>query len=313
MISGQYASLKALKGKGRNRNNQVSKNSAMLRSKGSLFVGCALAAATCSCSSLSHINSFATTSEKALQKFQEIDFSATRYCREIVCQDPTSYSTGNIIETANCNCSDFVGADKGIRMINAVLTTYLGGLEKLSTKNSTKFSFAGLATSTEILSDNLRLGLKSEEVKAMRDLSTAVAASALAGWRRAELKKTIENARNSLVVVLDAQRRNIGFLRNIISEERKEIQIAYETMATNTSETSLRYLLNHDRLKTDLELRKQDLLLDHFGTALEKIKNEYLTVYDYRSSLKDPIFVQSLISFSAGIDELFRDYNSLNK
>jgi len=264
-----------------------------------------------SCANLTYIHRFCGTSAETLKKYDEISFSATHYCREIICLDPQSYMLGHIISVANCDCKDFIAADKAIKIINNVLVDYLERLKTLSDKKGVAVSYANLGGSVKSLSANLKLGLKDDEVQTTQSLSTKASTILLAGWRSKKLRKTIYNSNAAFAVVMEVQGRNISFLRAILSEEMSEIRTAYAAMADKTSETSLKFLIDVEQLRREAELKKQDQLLSTYIHVLEKIKDGYQTLHKMRVILEDPEVAKFILECTDQINELIQEFNEL--
>jgi hypothetical protein len=266
-----------------------------------------------SCVSLLHITNFSDASGKALKKYDEIDFSATHYCQAIICLDPLSYSRGAITQILKCDCKEFLDADKAIDLVNTVLLEYFDELKKLSDKNGVKLSYNDLASLVNTLSANMKLGLSADEVKATKDVSTQFSAILLSGWRTKKMRGVVNRSNGLIAVVIDAQRRNITFLRKILGDERSEVKAAYSAMADKTSDIPVKFLLNLELSRRDSALLEQDRLLGNFSSSLEQIKEGHQMLYVKRSDLKAPDFVKSLFVYTSGLSDLLQDFNNLKK
>src|SRR5580698_3144472 len=76
-----------------------------MRARGATIVAYAvLMGGITSCVNLSHIHDFSTAATTSLDKYADIGFSATGYCREILCLDPSSYQDGILRKVEKCDC-----------------------------------------------------------------------------------------------------------------------------------------------------------------------------------------------------------------
>jgi hypothetical protein len=266
-----------------------------------------------SCVNLTYIHSFSEASSLTLRKYHDIGFSATQYCHDMICLDPASYISGTIQKAANCDCKDFVGADKAIRVVNDILCSYWDGLKDLSDKKVVNVSSTNLASSVSTLSANMKLGMNAEEVRAARDVFSLVSSSLLSGWRRNKLKEIVGQSNTPLVVIMAAQRRNISALRKILEEERLELRAAYGAMTDKASESQLRFLLNTELARRDSALLKQDRLLANFYNSLVKIREGHETLYAERQKLRDPEFIKSILASTSAISDLLQEFNDMEK
>jgi hypothetical protein len=273
----------------------------------------ALIAGTSSCVNLSPIYKFSTATTTALDHYADIGFSATGYCREIICLDPSSYQDGTLRKVEKCDCHDFATADLTIRTINQVLSGYWESVGNLAGGTNPSVSYGSLAMSVNALAENQKLGVTAADVSATRDIVTQLSSEALSAWRRKKIEQIIERSHSAHNVVVEAQKRNIAALQKILRDERLEIQATYDAMAAKAPQGEVKFLLHTAQSAKDSALLRQDRLLTNYALALGKIAKGEENLYETRQQLSGADFIRALLATTVQITELIKEFRELDK
>jgi hypothetical protein len=296
----------------------------MKTTKSTLHVlGAVLLLSVCSCANLEHVNTFATTSVKALSSASAIGYSYTQSYEDFHCKaqkhiglyelDTKENLSRAFTDSITCNTTATEKADKALTTINGVVSAYLTGLANLSADKAVNYNYSNLVSA--INADTSKLSFSGTEVTAIGNIATIVSNDLMNAYRRNKLKTIVKKAEPDIQIVLSAYIKQMNYFKTgVLEDDKTKLGNWYSTYLTKHISTLSPYeksLIFQSYLDQKAKIESYQTLTNSFVKSLEKIKSGHTELSKDADHLTEDNIKQLINGYSADIFSLISQFNQL--
>ncbi len=261
------------------------------------------------CSTISRINDYSTSAVKTLKKYEELNYTFGRACRDKCYLEQVRNL--QFIEI-DCNCVGEKTADSITSVLYSAVNGYFAGLHKLSADHVTTFK-------TQALTKQLKNGkfgdftIGKPEVDAYAKLATLLLRAFTDGYRNKELKNYIEGANEPVQVLISALEYNLANnLAGKINVHKSRIQSTYFDLFQDSSLSAYEKKKIIDDYNIHLDEADFHLMqIVSFTKGLKSIRAGHQKLFDNRNKLKARELKDLLAQYASDLEDIISDFNKL--
>ncbi len=254
-----------------------------------------------SCVSLTEVHNYATTSVKALNNIDSVDYTFKDYCQQDC--ELQQLRAGEIRPDFICTClSAATSADEEIQKILLTATAYLQAVASLSNNKAFSYDVSDL---TQAAQKGRLLNLDEKQVSVATKAGSFIATAATTMYRKKKLKKYLgeadtlfQNLTETLVYLVDNR------LRAQLKFEYDARLANMKQMLDNANDRAIKQMVIKSYLDEKAYYSKHDSLIDAYVVLLKAVQKGYHELYTLRYKLNLESTKKLIRNYSQDLQDL---------
>ena len=262
------------------------------------------------CVTLKPVNDFSSASLNGIKKFEEINYSFQQHCLERCWLEAAR--NFEIRRDTECDCGNFIKADKITQEIYSSLKNYFNGLANLSDNKLTNYNFKALENSLT-KGDFGNIKIEDEHIKAYSNLSGILLKATTDLYRRNKIKNYIGDANEPVQVLL----RKFQFIiqQNLEGElnfkKEKLFDYYMEMKMGNTLSDYEKGKAANEYYQQIYGILAQQKQMDAFARSLNSIADGHQELYNNRNKMTARELAVQLAGYACDIQDIISEFNKL--
>ncbi len=261
------------------------------------------------CVNLQKVNDFADASIKGLKKYEELEYTFGKACRE-KCQ---LEQIRNLRLSADfCNCVNEKTADSVTFVLYNSVKGYFDGLAKLSANNLTTYKLDGL-TKTLKSGQFGEVKIDKADVDAYEKISAILLKAFTDGYRKKKIKTYIAAANEPIQVLIKALDFNLAAnLTGKLNVHKQRIESIYIDFLNDSSASSFdkkKAILEYNDLIDEADLKQKQII--SFSKALKGVGKGHQKLYEHRNKMTAAEVKAILLQQASDLEDIVAEFNKL--
>jgi hypothetical protein len=259
---------------------------------------------------LKQINDYSSKSLDGIKKFEDIDYSFTRYCFER-CQFD-AVRKFEIKRETECNCDVYSAADSVTLLIYNAIRGYFGGLTSLSDNELTTYHFDAVQKS--LAAGNFGdIRIDSEQVAAYSNICKILLRAITDLYQKKKIKQYIEAANQPIQILL--QKFQFILQKDLEGElnfKKEALYAYYKEMNLNGNISDYekgKATIDYYRQLADINQKQNQI--DALAKGLECMAKGHQKLYDNRDKLNAKEIKVLFSQYSSDIQDVISEFNKL--
>ncbi|MGI8637079.1 MAG: hypothetical protein ACR2KZ_16930 [Segetibacter sp.] len=254
-----------------------------------------------SCVSLTEVHNYATTSVKALNNIDSVDYTFKDYCQQDC--ELQQLRAGEIRPDFICTClSAATSADEAIQEIRLTVTAYLQAVASLSNNKAFSYDVSDL---TQAVQKGRLLNLDEKQVSVATKAGSFIATAATTMYRKKKLKQYLgeadtlfQNLTKTLVYLVDNR------LRAQLKFEYDARLANVKQMLDNANDMAVKQMVIKSYVDEKAYYNKHDTLIDAYVVLLKAVQKGYHELYTLRYKLNLESTKKLIRNYSQDLQDL---------
>lgn len=270
-----------------------------------------------SCANLDHINKYAINSAEGVENFHDINFSFQEYCNFYQGRFLTlkiNTTDINLPKPSDPDCKAYALSDSALQIFHNVLLSYFNSLTKVSDQKLIDYKLDDAVTNLKSFRDQVKWKINDDQLSSAQNIITKVLNHLMDHYRRAKIKKVLNETRNDLPNVIDAYSTSIqalaGLSRNAFANYK---QFYISALLERTSDPSVKVLIVEEFNRTEIKFNEREKMIDKYLDVLNKIKEGYKELAANSNKLTSVLVKEEVKKYADDLEEIKEQIRALSK
>lgn len=262
-----------------------------------------------SCLNLQKVSDYATASVKGLKKFEELDYTFRKACRDKCMLEQIR---NLMLNPEGCKCASDQSADSLTSVLYNSVKSYYDALSKLAANNLTSYKLDPLAKALKS-GQYGEMKIDKAEVDAYAKISSILLTAFTNGYRRRKLGSYIGEANEPIQILIRALDFNLASnLAGKLNVHKQRTESVYADFINDTGASSYdkkKAIFEYNDLITEWDAKQNRILA--FSKALKSISSGHQKLFEHRNKMTANEIKAVLMQHASDLEAIISELNKL--